>query len=163
MTAANDGTVQAEAVVFSLRRHGRVLTFPVLVLLGLAGASGFYIGRFSEPWLNWVVALVALALALLFGIGPLLAWLTNRTTITTRRVIVRRGFFVQRRTEVLLAQIREVRTRRNLVQRLFGSGSIELLVGSDAPLVIRDVPASGIAAQALQELIAENYRRELPQ
>lgn len=148
---------QPEASLFSLRRHGRALTLPVLVLFMIAGASGFFVGALPEGWMNWAAGLGAIALALLLGVGPLLGWLTNRVTVTTRRVIVRRGFFVHRRSEVPLSRVREVRSKRSIVQRMFGSGDIELMVGADAPIVLRDVPAPADAIEALHELIEQNY------
>src|SRR5690606_21130373 len=91
-------------------------------------------------------------------IGPILSWLTHRVTITTRRVIIRRGFFVHRRSEVPLSRVREVRSKRGPVQRLFGSGDIELLVGVDAPVLLRDVPNVILVVDALQELIEQDFR-----
>ena len=157
-SAPLEAQAQPEAALFSLRRHGRALTLPVLVLLVLAGASGFFVGALPEDWMNWAAGLGAIALALLLGVGPLLGWLTNRVTVTTRRVIVRRGFFVHRRSEVPLSRVREVRSKRGIAQRMFGSGDIELMVGVDAPIVLRDVPAPADAIDALQELIEQNYR-----
>lgn len=160
MTSPHEPPVQAESLVLSLRRHGRMLMLPVLLLIGLAGAAGFFVGALPEPWMNWAAGLGALAVALLFGIGPLLGWLTNRTSVTTRRVIVRRGFFVHRRIEVPLTRVREVRSKRGPMQRVFGSGDVELMVGADHPTVLRDVPAPMVLVDALQELIERNYLDE---
>ena len=153
----NEAAVQVETPIVSLRRQGRVLTLPVLVLLALAGAAGYFVGGLPESWMNWAAGLGALALALLLGVGPVLGWLANRVTITSRRVIVRRGFFVHRRTEIPLSRVREVRSKRGPVQRMFGSGDVELMVGVDAPTVLRDVPGAAAVVDALQELIERDY------
>lgn len=155
--------IQVESVVLRLRRHGRALTFPVLMLTALAGAAGFWVGAFPEAWMNLAAAGGAAALALLFGVGPVLGWLARRTIITNRRVISRRGIFVQHRSEVSLGRVREVRSRRNLVQRMFGSGDIELVGGFDGTggaggsTVLRDVPGFERVADALQQLIEHNF------
>jgi len=154
-----EAQVAAEQPVLSVRRQGRVLVLPVLLLIVLAAASGFFIGSLPESWMNWAAALGALAAALLLGVGPVLGWLTSRVTITTRRVIVRRGFFVHRRSEIPLSRVREVRSKRGIGQRLFGSGDVELLAGPDAPIVLRDVPKPGAIVDALQELIEQDYLR----
>lgn len=146
-----------EKPILSVRRQGRRLTLPVLLLVLLAAASGYFVGTFPEAWMNWASGLGAIALALLLGVGPVLGWLANRITVTNRRVIVRRGFFVHRRSEMPLSRIREVRTKRGLLQRLFGSGDIELLVGVDSPIVLRDVPGPDGIVDALHELIEQNY------
>lgn len=163
MTKRTEQAVQIELPILSLRKHGRVLTLPVLVLLALAAAAGYFVGRFSESWMNWAAGLGAIALALLLGIGPLLSWLVNRSTITTRRVVLRRGFFVHRRTEIPLSRIREVRLKRGPIQRMFKSGDVELVVGAEAPTVLRGVPGVIAVADALQELIEADYLNPVPQ
>lgn len=150
--------MHVESSVLGLRRHGRRLFLPVLLLVVLAAASGYFVGALPQSWMNWAAGLGAVAIALLLGIGPVLSWLTHRVTITTRRVIIRRGFFVHRRSEVPLSRVREVRSKRGPVQRLFGSGDIELLVGVDAPVLLRDVPNVILVVDALQELIEQDFR-----
>ncbi|MBO1900476.1 PH domain-containing protein [Leucobacter weissii] len=144
-----------------VRRHGRVLVLPVLVLIALAGASGYFVGALPESWMNWTAGAGAAVLAVLLGIAPMLGWLATRASVTTRRVILRRGFFVHRRSEVPLARIREVRSSRGPVQRLFGSGDVELVVGAESPLVLRDVPRPELVVDALHELIEQNYSSSL--
>ncbi len=140
-----------------MRRQGRILILPVLLLIAVAGASAYFVGALPEPWMNWAAGLGAIAVALILGIGPVLGWLTNRTSLTNRRIIVRTGFFVHRRSEIPLSRVREVRSKRGPVQRMCGSGDIELLVGTDAPVVLRDLPDPMVVVDALQELIEQNY------
>ncbi|MEJ6489624.1 PH domain-containing protein [Leucobacter sp. USCH14] len=147
---------QPEVVVLRFRRHGRRLVLPVLVLVAIAGAAGYWVGTFVEGWMNLLAAGGAVALALLLGVFPVLRWLTFRTTVTTRRVIQRHGVFSRHRSEVSFVRIREVRTRRTLAQRLFGSGDIDLHVGAERS-TIADVPGVAAAADALQELVERNY------
>lgn len=161
MTKRTSTSVQVEMPILSLRRHGRALTLPVLVLLALAAAAGYFVGRLPESWMNWAAGLGAVALSLLLGIGPLLSWLVNRSSITTRRVVLRRGFFVHRRTEIPLSRVREVRLKRGPLQRMFRSGDVELVVGAKTPTVLRDVPGVMVVADALQELIEADYLNPL--
>lgn len=157
MTFPPDPPVQVEVPVLSLRRHGRHLTLPVLFLVALAAASGFWVGTLPEPWLNWAAGLGAAVLGLLLGIGPILGWLATRTTITNRRVIQRSGFLVHHRTEVPLSRVRGVRSTRGPVQRMFGSGDVELLVGAEEPTILSDVPGCAAVVDALQELIERDF------
>lgn len=159
MSRQPDTSVDPESTVLSVRRQGRVLTLPVLVLVAVAGLSGFFVGRFEQAWQNWAALCAAAAVALLLGVGPVLGWMTHRTTLTTRRVIVRSGFFVHRRSEIPLSRIREVRSRHGVIQRMFGAGDIELFAGPDAPTVLRDVPGALLLVDALQELIEQNFVR----
>lgn len=157
--SVHEPAIEVETVIVRLRRHGRRLVPPALLLILLAAASGFWVGALPEAWMNWAAGLGAIAIALLLGAGPVLAWLNNRVIVTDRRVIVRHGFLVQRRAEVPISRVREVRSRRGIVQRVFGSGDVELLVGADEPTILRDVPAPALLVDALQELIERNYDR----
>ncbi|MGO1538774.1 MAG: PH domain-containing protein [Leucobacter sp.] len=151
-----------ETVVLRLRRHARRLTLPVLLLLGAAAAAGYWVGTLPEAWMNVAAGAGATGIVLLLVLLPLFAWLAQRTTVTTRRVILRRGFFVRHRTEVALSRVREVRSRRGLIQRMFGSGDIELLVGSEVT-VLRDVPGVEEVVDALQDLMERNYASSMAQ
>lgn len=160
MNGQPEAIVEVERPILSVRRQGRILTLPVLLLIALAAAAGYFVGSLPEAWMNWAAGLGALAIALLLGIGPILGWLTHRITITSRRVIVRRGFFVHHRSEIPLSRVREVRSKRGPLQRMAGAGDVELLVGPDAPTLLRDVPGPDAIVDALQELIEQNYLRD---
>lgn len=72
-------------------------------------------------------------------------------------MIQRRGFFVHHRTEVPLTRVRAVQSTRGPIQRMFGSGDVELLVGAEDPTVLQDVPGCAAVVDALQELIESNF------
>lgn len=145
-----------ETVVLRVRRHGRVLVLPILVLIVVAGAAGYWVGALPESWMNLTAGAGAVAIALLFGFWPILAWLTRRTTITNHRIIFRHGVFVRHRAEMPFTRVREVRSRRSLPQRVFGSAHIDLYVGVEHT-TLRDVPGAALVNDALQELVARNY------
>lgn len=147
---------QPEIVVLRFRRHGRRLVWPVLALIAIAGAAGFWVGALPAAWMNLAAAAGGILLALLLGVLPVFSWLAHRTTVTTRRVIRRQGLFSRQRSEVPLGRVREVRSRRGLGQRVWGAGDIELLHGAES-LTLVDVPGSERVADALQELMERNY------
>ncbi|MFC5338038.1 PH domain-containing protein [Leucobacter denitrificans] len=149
-----------EVIVVRVRRHGRHLTFPVLALLVIFAASGYFIGTFPEPWMNLLAAGAAGALAIVLGILPILAWLSRRAVITSRRAIVHHGFFVRHRSEVSLARVREVRSKQNPIQRMFGSGDIDLFVGAEATR-ITDAPGVKDLHAAIQELSERSYDEQI--
>lgn len=149
-----------EAVVLRLRRHGRRLFVPVLILIGTAAAAGYWVGGLPDAWMNLVAGLGAFVVVLILVVLPLLAWLSQRTTVTTRRVIMRHGFFVRHRSEVPLSRVREVRSRRGPIQRMFGSGDVELVVGAETTR-LHDVPGVLKVVDALQELMERNYAQSM--
>lgn len=147
-----------ERVVARLRRHARVLILPTVALLAVAGGAGYAVGFVEETWQLLALAGGALLLVLLLCLLPYLAWLTARTTITTRRVIMRRGVFVRVRNEVAHARIREVTVRKTPGQSLFGSGDVRLDVGQETPVVLHDLPKPQLVQGALHELVEASHR-----
>jgi uncharacterized membrane protein YdbT with pleckstrin-like domain len=142
-----------ERVVASLRPHARVLFFPCLTLILLAGAAGYFGESFAEHWQRTVFyALVALGV-LLLCLLPLLAWLSHRYTITTRRLIVVHGFFVRVRQELLHSRGYDISLSRGPVQSMFRSGDIRINTGLEAPVLLRDVPSASLVTRALQDLM----------
>lgn len=156
----SEAPAEPEAIVVRVRRHGRHLTLPVIALVAIAGAAGYFIGWFPETWMNVAAAIGALGLMLLLGIVPTLAWLSHRTVVTTRRVISHRGFLVRHRSEVSLARVREVKSRQNLVQRMFGSGDVQLFVGAEST-TIADAPDARHLHASLQELSERSYDEQV--
>jgi len=142
-----------EVVVARLRRHGRVLFWPTVVLIGLCGATGYLYGSLPEPWQNVLLLVGAAVLAVLLWLVPLVSWLTRRYTITTRRIIFVHGIFVHVRQELLHSRGYDVSVRRNWLQAVFRSGTLRINSGLEHPLVLRDVPEAALVQQVLQDLI----------
>lgn len=141
-----------ETVIARTRPHARRLTLPVLILFATVTAFGWYGGRFAEEWQNWTALGVAIALVFFATLLPFLAWLGHRYTITTRRVIARRGLFVSQRQDVYLARVSDVRMRRTPLQAAFGSGNIRVVAGPELTVVLHDVPSARLVADLLGEL-----------
>lgn len=143
-----------ERVVARLRRHGRRLILPAIVLIGVAGAAAYASGILLEDWQRWALLGGSVLLVLLACLLPFLSWLAGRVTITDRRVIVTNGVFVRVRRELPLRRGYDVTVRRTPGQRMFGSGDVRIDVGRDRPFVLKDLPGPELAQQALHELIA---------
>ena len=141
-----------EAVVARLRPHGRALFWPSAALVAILAATGYYYGSFDEPWQNLAVLGGALLSGLLLWLIPLLHWLGRHYTITTRRIVLRSGFFVRVRQELLHSRGYDVSVRRTWLQALFRSGTIRVSSGTEHRLDLRDVPDAALVQQALQEL-----------
>ncbi|MBC7763370.1 MAG: PH domain-containing protein, partial [Candidatus Saccharibacteria bacterium] len=88
-------TRDSEQVVARLRPHGRALFWPSVAFIATAGAVGYFQGSFPEPWQNLALLAGAALLIVVLWLGPLVAWLGKRYVITTRRIILRTGFFVR--------------------------------------------------------------------
>jgi uncharacterized membrane protein YdbT with pleckstrin-like domain len=142
-----------EAVVARLRPHGRALFWPSLALILILGATGYFYGSLPEMWQNLAVLAAALFLGILLWLLPVLSWLGRHYTITTRRIVLRSGFFVRVRQELLHSRGYDVTVRKHALQSLFRSGDVLINTGLDHPVVLRDVPGADLVQSALHDLM----------
>ena len=159
MSAVNDtgpsGQVP-ETVVARLRPHVRALFWPTVALLAVVAAGAYFTGQFDELWLNLVIALTAGIVVIVAWLVPLLAWLGRNYTITTRRIVMRSGFIVRVRQELLHSRGYDVTVRKGALQSLFGSGDVIINSGLDRPVVLRDVPDADLVQEAMHDLMERN-------
>lgn len=144
---------ETEHLVAMLRPHGRVLFWPTVVLIGSLGATTYFFGRFAEVWQNIALVATGAFLVLVLWLLPLLAWLGRRYTITTRRIVLRKGFFVRVRQELLHSRGYDITVRKNALQSMFGSGDVQINTGLEHPVVLRDVPNADLVQSALHDLM----------
>jgi uncharacterized membrane protein YdbT with pleckstrin-like domain len=147
----------AERVVARLRRHARMLIIPAVLLILVAGATTYAFAVAPEFWQQLAVLGVAGVLILFGSFLPFLGWLTRRTTITTRRVILRSGIFVRVRQELLHSRAYDVAVRRSWAQSAFGSGDVRIDTGHERAVVLRDVPKPQLVEAALRQLVDEAH------
>lgn len=141
-----------ERILARVRPHGRRLILPALVLFAVSGAFGWFYGSFAEEWQNIAVLAGAIAAVVLLVLLPYLAWLGHRYTITTRRIIARRGLLVRHRQDVFLARVTDVRLRRGPLQAMVRSGDVRVVAGPDLTLVLHDVPSAALVSALLGDL-----------
>jgi uncharacterized membrane protein YdbT with pleckstrin-like domain len=151
--AAAQPAVAVERVVARVRRHARILILPGLLLVATAGAATYLLVTLSEAWQLMAVAVVALLVVVVGCVLPFVSWLARRTTITTRRIILRSGVFARVRQELLHSRGYDVAVRRTWLQSAFGSGDVRVNTGLEHPFVIRDVPKPFQVQAALDELM----------
>jgi membrane protein YdbS with pleckstrin-like domain len=142
-----------ELVIVRLRRSGRHLVWPAIFFIALCGGTAYLWGRLDPPWLNTALPIVSAVLVVLLSLLPLILWLNRLTVITSRRLIVTRGFLVRERTEFVLARASDAVLRRKPLQLLTGSGDVIVHAGSEGTMLLRDVPRAKLVHRAIAELI----------
>lgn len=155
-TVSPGAVAPAEVVIVRLRSHGRALFWPTVLLIGCAGAAGYFTGNLPEAWQSTAVLAAAAVLVFLFWFLPLISWLTRRYTITSRRIIFVHGVFVRSRQELLHSRGYDLTVRRTWMQSLFRSGTVRINSGLEHPLELRDVPSAGLVQRALQDLMEQS-------
>lgn len=144
---------QPEAVIARLRPHARALFWPTLLLVAVVGLTAYLAGNLPESW-HEIVLLVGAAVAALLGfVMPVLSWLGRSYTITTRRIVLRRGIVVRTRQEMLHSRSYDVTVRQAGLQFAFGTGDVRINTGLEHPLVLRDVPSAAVVQAALHDLM----------
>ncbi|PZQ89937.1 MAG: hypothetical protein DI534_07720 [Leifsonia xyli] len=136
-----------------LRPHGRAMFWPCVVLIADVGALGYFGGTLPAAWQNWALLGVAVAVAVLLVLMPLIAWLGRNYTITTRRIVLRSGIFVRTRQELLHSRGYDVTVRKAGLQAMFGSGDVRVNTGLERPVVLRDVPGADLVQATLHDLM----------
>ncbi|MBS1672453.1 MAG: PH domain-containing protein [Actinobacteria bacterium] len=151
------GVPAEERLIAKFHPQARHLFWPALVLIAVAGATGYFSGNLPEPvasWAkDWMLWAAAGAIVLLLVVVPFCTWLARRITITTRRVIVRDGVGARRSREMSHTRGYEIAVRRGPMQRLWGSGTIQLSNGVDPPMQLRNVPNVALVQETLADQI----------
>lgn len=133
-----------ERVVHELRTHPKALFGHALIVV-LVVVIAVAVGLLLPPeagGMGWIVVAAVCVLAVLaFLAGPFLAWRSRTYTITDRRIITRRGVLTRTGHDIQLRKVSSVSYDRDLVDRLFGCGTLKLDTASEAGVVVLpDVP-----------------------
>lgn len=150
------GVESRELRIARVRPHARRLFWSALVLIVVAGAVGYFTGNLPAPLdetPDWVLWLVAGVVVLLLAVIPYLRWLAHTYTVTTRRVIARSGLLRRTRTEIGHARGYTIAERRGPIQRIWGTGTLTLTNGVDAPLRMVDIPAVRLMNETLADQV----------
>ncbi len=130
--------------------------WPSIALIVVAAAAGYFFGHFPLLWENLALLAAAILAVILLWLIPLANWLGHNYTLTTRRLILRSGFFVRVRQELLHSRGYDVTVRKTGLQGIFGSGDVEINTGLEHPVVLRDVPGANLVQAALHDLMEAN-------
>ena len=150
------GAPTPELRVARFRGHARRLTWSAIVLVAVAGATGYLYGNLPAPFESWMLLTAAAVVVLFLVLLPFLSWWSHVYTITTRRVLERWGIFGVHRRELSHVRGYTVQERRGLLQRMWGAGTLVLSNGVDQPLRLADVPSVALVHEALVDQVEVN-------
>jgi membrane protein YdbS with pleckstrin-like domain len=147
------GAATPERRVARVRPSARRLSWSALVLIAATAAVGYFLGNLPAPLEDWMLLSAAGVVVLVAVVLPYVRWLAHTYTITTRRVVEQSGVLGRRRTEMSHARGYTVSERRGPLQRLWGTGTLILSNGVDAPLRLRDVPSVRLVHEVLADQV----------
>ncbi len=147
------GATSPELRIARVRSHARTLVWPVIVLVAVAAAVGFFTGNLPAPLRDWMLWLVAGVVVVFLVLVPWLRWLARTYTITTRRVIAQEGLVRRVRRELTHTRGYTITERRGPVQRLWGAGTLILAGGVDHPMEVKNIPGVSLVHEVLSDQI----------
>lgn len=141
---ANKKLGEGEVVLTTLRTHAKVLIGATLVLLLAVLAGSFAAAMMPPSWqpVGYILLAAVFSMVLIVWVlAPFLRWRTSTYTITSRRVITRKGILNRTGHTVPLARITDVSYERSFLDRLLGCGTLQLRTAADGEnLTLPDVP-----------------------
>ncbi len=150
------GMPTPELRIARIRPHARRLFWSVLVLIAVAGACGYLYDNLPAPFENWMLIAAGAVVVLLLTVLPFAAWWSHVYTLTTQRVMERRGVVVVKRRELSHTRGYSIRVRRGILQRLWGVGTLVLSNGVDAPMLLRNIPMTSLVHEVLVDQVEVN-------
>jgi len=129
------------------------MVWPTIGLIAIVALTGYYGGSFDDPTVNVLIFIAAPLLAFFVWLVPLFAWLGRNYTITTRRIVLRSGFLVRVRQELMHSRSYDVTVRKTALQSMFGSGDVLINSGQEHPILMKDVPDADLVQAALHDLM----------
>ncbi len=152
-----------EHEIVHTRTHAKALIRPVLALIlvaAAAGAAAAVVPADARPLGQYAIAVAGALLALWWAVAPYVRWRTTTYTLTTHRLVARRGVFSKSGRDLPLNRIAEVSYQQGVVDRMFGCGSLLVQTAAeDGPLILNDVPD---VAEVHRELNALLFRAGPP-
>lgn len=150
------GAPAEELLIARFRGHARRLSWSALVVIATFGATAYFFGNLPAGLENWMLFAAAGLVLIVGAVIPYLVWASRSYTVTTRRVIVRHGLGARQRTEMSHVRGYSIGVRRGILQRMWGTGTITLSNGVDAPLRMANVPSVTLVHETLADQIEVN-------
>ncbi|GAA2003808.1 hypothetical protein GCM10009739_13200 [Microbacterium ulmi] len=147
------GAPTPELRIARFRSHARRLVWPALLLIAVAGAVGFFFGNLPAPFHDWMLVAAACLIVFFLVLLPFLSWWSHTYTVTTRRVIERKGMLAAKQRELAHVRGYTIQVRRGPVQRLWGAGTLVLSNGVDGPLRLVNIPSAALVHEVLVDQV----------
>ena len=150
-----------ETEIFTAHSHWKNIFLPVLITAVVTAAVAYTLLELlpspeHPAWQRWAVVAVGGLVVIVFGLWPLIVWLASTDTLTTRRLISRRGVFSREGREIPIDRVHSVSYRRSLLDRILGSGTLVVqTAGADSDVELDDVAHIERRILQIQEIILD--------
>ena len=153
-----------EEVVRHLHPHWLTVFWPVARFLLLVGAASFGMAAIpagsNQGIYRLGILVVAVLLAVVFVLVPLLRWRSTHYVITTHRLLFRQGILARHGRDIGLSRITDVSYRQTLWERIVRSGTLTIeSAGDGGATVLEHIPDSEGVQQLLNHMVEEDADR----
>lgn len=154
-----------ELVVFRAHAHWKRLVLPVLATVVSVGALWYLLVQVvpsaqDHAWQRWALVGVATVAMVLLGVRPALVWASSTDTLTTQRLISRRGVLTREGRDIPIDRVHSVSYRRTLLDRALGCGTLVVrTAGDESDVELEDVARIEKRLLQIQEIV---LGREIP-
>jgi uncharacterized membrane protein YdbT with pleckstrin-like domain len=162
MGLSKSALTEDEENVLSFHPHWTTLINETLTLVLIAAVTGGLIwlagmaGWSFAGTLQLIIAGIGAIAAFIWAIVPFLAWFTTRYILTNRRFVMRSGILSRSGRDIPLARVNDVSFHHNLIQRIFGTGTLVVESGGErGQLVLKNIPQVEHVQSELYRLIEE--------
>jgi uncharacterized membrane protein YdbT with pleckstrin-like domain len=155
-----------EDVVLEMREHWKHLLgaaaicaaalLGLLVVLAVGPEDGFF------EWLDKVGWLAFAGVVVVFGVWPLIGWWNRTYTLTSERLVTRRGVLRRSGRDIPLTRVNDVAFEQGILDRLVGAGTLKVSAASEeGTAVLKDIPRIHQVSLRMNELVraARDARR----
>lgn len=135
-----------EKIIAHKHPHFKMLIVPTitfLIVLGVGIWLAVLASGAESPWnavFQIAIAVVGVVLLIWLVLAPLVRWRTTHFIVTTDRVIAREGVIKRTGIDIPMGRINSVRFEHDLLDRIFGCGTLIVESASEAPLEFEDIP-----------------------
>ncbi len=144
MTLPRKLMIDGEQTIATTRTHIKVLIIPFLILLVVAGATGFLMKVSGDSLggnLKWIVLVLGVVLIVAGAVLPWLRWVTWTYTLTNKRIVEQKGILTRSGRIIPLSRVNDVAFEKNLNDRILGCGTLVIHDASEqAGLRLNDIP-----------------------
>ena len=149
-----------EENVFDFHPHWTTLINETATIVLIAAVTGGLIWLVPAWGIQTPLRLILLGLgviaAVIWGLVPFLKWFTTRYILTNRRFVMRSGVLSRAGRDIPLARVNDVSFQHNLLQRIFGTGTLTVESGGErGQLVLKNIPQVEHVQSELYRLIEE--------
>ena len=161
---SSPGLAEGEHLVLRLHQHWKTVLRPVLILaatmIALLVVLLFLASGRDEGVVRLALGVVALAIVIVFVVGPLLRWWTTSYELTTRRLRLREGVLTRTGRDFPLSKISDVSFEQGILDRVLGCGRLVVeSPGERGQLVLAEIPRVQLVQATLFQLVEDEQER----